>query len=111
MKQVKQFRFYGTNNENNYPTNLTYGELRVGNIFRNLGLVLHLGVQALPGTLFYLNNSPHPIGVGSTGIYELDLEGLSQISSIRFDKASLDRVDGSEGTQLIIDVLYEGAGK
>lgn len=110
MKQVKQFRFYGPQNENNYPVTLSYGELRVGNIFKDLGLVLHLGVQALPGTLFYLNNSPHPIGVGSTGIYELNLEGLSQISSIRFDKTSLDKIDGSAGTQLIIDVLYEGAG-
>lgn len=110
MKQVRQFRYYGDKNPNNYPTSLTYYALHSGNIFQNLGVVTHLGVQALPGTSFYLNNSAHPIVVGSTGIYELNLEGLSQISAIKFAKKSLDMVDGSSGSQLIIDVLYEGAG-
>jgi hypothetical protein len=41
----------------NYPENLSYGELRAGNIFKNLGIVTHLGIQAIPGTVFYLNNS------------------------------------------------------
>jgi hypothetical protein len=48
-----------------------------------------LGIQAMPGTLFYLNNSKHAISVGTTGIYELNLEGLGQIFSIQFNRDSL----------------------
>jgi hypothetical protein len=109
MKQIKQFRYYGSMSDRNYPTSLSYGELRVGNIFKNLGVVTHLGIQAAPGTLFYLNNGTHPIRVGSTGIYELDLEGMGQISAIRFEKSTLDLIeDGTNG--LLIDIVYEGAG-
>lgn len=109
MKQIKQFRYYGSMSNRNYPSDMSYGDLRVGNIFKNLGVVTHLGIQAAPGTLFYLNNSQHPIRVGSTGIYELDLEGMGQISAIRFDQATLDLIE--EGTNgLLIDIVYEGAG-
>ena len=85
MKQVRQFRYYGSMSDKNYPKDLSYGDLRIGNIFRNLGVVTHLGIQATPGTQFYLNNSPNSICVGSTGIYELNLEGLGQIFAIKFD--------------------------
>lgn len=109
MKQVKQFRYYGSMSDKNYPRDLSYGTLRTGNIFRNLGVVTHLGIQATPGTQFYLNNSQNPICVGSTGIYELNLEGLGQIFAIKFDQASLDLVDLSHDG-LFIDVVFEGAG-
>jgi hypothetical protein len=36
--------------DKNYPRDLSYGTLRTGNIFRNLGVVTHLGIQATPGT-------------------------------------------------------------
>lgn len=109
MKQIKQFRYYGETNPQNYPTGLTYGALHSGNIFKNLGIVTHLGIQASPGTQFYLNNSPHPIYVGATGIYELDLSGVGQIVAIRFAKSSLEAVE-TWPSGLFIDVLYEGAG-
>lgn len=109
MKQVKQFRYYGTLSEKNYPKTLSYGDLRIGNIFRNLGVVTHLGIQATPGTLFYLNNSQHPICVGSTGIYELNLEGLGQIFAIKFAQSSLDLIEETHDG-LFIDVVFEGAG-
>ena len=109
MKQIKQFRYYGSMSNKNYPENLSYGELRAGNIFKNLGIVTHLGIQAIPGTVFYLNNSQHPILVGSTGIYELNLEGLGQIFAIKFAQETLEHIEqGTNG--LLIDVVYEGAG-
>lgn len=109
MKKITQFRYYGFQNTNNYPRTLSYSDLITGNIFRSLGLVLQIGIQAMPGTQFYLNKSNYPITIGSTGIYELNLEGISSLFSIKFTKDSLDNIDSS-GDGLIIDVLYEGAG-
>lgn len=106
MKQVRQFRYYGENSTKNYPTNLTYDELLMGNIFRTLGNVTHLGIQAIPGTIFYLNSGIHPITVGSTGIYELNLQGLTVLTSITFDPTSLTQYSDSTNG-LIIDVIYD----
>lgn len=109
MKYIKQFRYYGTESAQTYPIGLTYGQLRNGNIFKDCGTVTHLGIQAAPGTTFYLNNSPASIVVGSTGIYELNLEGLGHITAIRFDKESLDKItDDTDG--ILIDIVYEGSG-
>ena len=61
--------------------------------------------------------------IGETGIYELNLEGIGTITSIRFenfsDKASqnLDsyynpkdniEADGNRADRLLIDIIYEG---
>lgn len=113
MKQLKQFRYYGESEnkrKKNYPQSVTtYSNLKNGNIFKDLGVVTHIGVQASPGTQFYLNNSPHPFYIGATGIYELNLEGIGQITAIRFSQASLEAVENWD-MGLLIDVLYEGAG-
>lgn len=107
MTQIRQFRFYGDESKKNYPTNLTQNELSLGNIFRTLGSVTHLGIQAKPGTIFYLNGGSHPLTIGSTGIYELNLSGLTVLTSITFDAKSLkDFSDSNNG--LIIDVVYNG---
>ena len=45
--------------------------------------------------------------IGLTGIYELDLEGLGTISSIRVNREDLAAVD--EGNPIMIDIVYEGA--
>lgn len=111
MKYIKQFRYYGENNEKNYPQYSNYyGMLYKGNILQGLGVVSQLGIQARPETKFYLNNSPHPIIVGKTGIFELDLEGRGVITSIRFDQSSLADYNAPNNTdRLLIDVVYEGA--
>lgn len=110
LKHVKQFRWYGDqHSDKNYPIGLTYGELKSGNIFKNYGGVIQLGIQAPPGTKFYLNDAKKPIIIGITGIFELNLIGLGQISLIRFDGNSLDVAQNSDG--IIIDILYEGIEK
>lgn len=123
MKYIKQFRYYGTNSPNNYPEiNDYYSNLTSGNIFRSYGAISQLGVQAPPGTKFYLNNSLYNITVGATGIFELDLEGYGRITSIRFDRDSISNAalgyddetlesnDPNDPTHIMIDIVYEGAG-
>jgi hypothetical protein len=45
--------------------------------------VTQLGIQASPGTIFTLNNGTD-IQIGKTGIYELDLEGLTYLTNLVF---------------------------
>lgn len=114
-KYVKQFRYYGDGHPSTYPDNLTASLLATGNIFLDYNPISSLGIQAEPGTKFYINGSSNPIIVGSTGIYELDLEkGFGHIYSIKFDNSSLAEIGryvsgvsslGDNG--LIIDILYE----
>ena len=48
-----------------------------------------------------------PIIVGATGIYELDLEGISEINSLFFDKKSIQTIEEVGNAYLIVDALYE----
>jgi hypothetical protein len=61
----------------------------------------------LPGTKFYLNNSNDPVIIGNTGIYELNLNGLSEITAIEFDRASINSIALNNSAYLIVDILYE----
>lgn len=107
---VKQFRYYGDGNTLNYPSDVTYAALATGNIFRKTPAITQLGIQADPDLRFYVNNSVDPIYVGATGIYEIDLEGLGTISSIRIDRDSLKNIDyNTKKNCLMIDIIYEGA--
>lgn len=108
MKRVKQFRYYGESNidKKNTPGTTAY-VLHYGNIFKDCGVISHLGIQAKPGTQFRLNGNSSLIHVGMTGIYELDLGNLGVIKSIQFELDSLNDPDiTSYG--LIIDIIYEG---
>lgn len=107
MKHIKQFRYYSSTSSNNYPAlSNYYGILSVGNLFASHGGISQLGIQALPGTKFYLNNSATPIIIGFTGIYELDLEGISEITSISFDRDSLSAISNINNAYLIVDAIY-----
>jgi len=106
---VKQFRYYGSNSSSNYPAEVSWSALATGNIFEATPNITQLGIQTYPGLKFYVNNSANPIMVGATGIYELDLEGLGSINSIRIDRNSLDEIDHGKDP-IMIDIIYEGAG-
>ena len=107
-KQVKQFRFYQTNSDKNYPSNkINYRTLISGSLFQDYMPISQLGIQSLPGTKFYLNNSNDPIIIGHTGIYELDLEGLAEITALSFDSKSIEAINGNNNSFLIIDIIYE----
>lgn len=108
-KQVRQFRYYNQNNtqNKNYPADLSLRHLVSGSAFSECPHILQLGIQSLPGTKFYLNNSNNPVIIGTTGIYELDLNGLSEITALSFDQKSVQAVSMNNNAYLIIDVIYE----
>lgn len=111
-KQVKQFRFYQQNSEKNYPAKaINYRNLVSGSIFADYMPIIQLGIQSLPGTKFYLNNANNPIIIGHTGIYELDLEGLAEITALSFDPVSINAIDANTNSFLIVDIIYERDGE
>ena len=110
-KQVRQFRYYNQSNaqNKNYPADLSLRHLVSGSAFSECPHILQLGIQSLPGTKFYLNNSNNPVIIGTTGIYELDLQNHGYIHSIRFDPTSLAQyTGGTESDRILIDIIYEG---
>lgn len=110
-KVIKQYRYYGENNSKNQPLNeISLETLESGSVFfseEGLGSITQLGIQSLPGTMFYLNNAKNPTIIGATGIYELDLEGFSEVNSLRFDKTSISIINDIGSAYIIVDALYE----
>ena len=108
-KHIMQFRYYNDEQgNNNQPEDLSAESLNKGTIFAKYLPFTQLGIQALPGTRFFLNdNIEGPIIIGSTGIYELELEGISKINSLKFDSKSLKLIADNPNAFLIIDVIYE----
>ena len=108
-KHIMQFRYYNDEQgNNNQPEDLNAESLNKGTIFAKYLPFTQLGIQALPGTRFFLNdNIEGPVIIGSTGIYELELEGISKINSLRFDPKSLELIANNPNAFLIVDVIYE----
>ena len=111
---IKQYRYYfdpQTENEinPNYPDNLTADLLKADKtIFSEEKIIYQLGIQALPGTKFYINDSEYPAIVGTTGLFEIDLSSGVQINHLYFDAASLDVIANNPSAVLIIDTIEEG---
>ena len=114
-KAVHQFRFYRNDpsEDRNEPSHSEFEAVgrasgfANGDVFKDYYPFYQLGVQTLPGVMFYLNGSEDPVIVGSTGIYELDLEGISKINNLYFDSTSLKLIADNPNAFLIIDVIYE----
>lgn len=107
---VKQYRFYNDNDETrNQPSYINRENLINGKVFDSPSCypILQLGIQALPGTAFYLNSSIDPVVVGFTGIYELDLDNQAEIVKLTFNKTSIDTIATNANGYLIVDVLYD----
>ena len=109
-RNIKQYRYYKESDpDKNQPASLVKAALIDGSVFENPSCfpIVQLGIQALPGTKFYLNNSIEPIVIGYTGIYELDLDNQAEIIKLTFNKTSMDLIDENPNGYLIVDVLYE----
>ena len=106
MKRVKQFRYYSATDSRNQPAGLSKALLVSGSPFSEY-TIIQLGIQSIPGTQFKLNGSSNPIIIGSTGIYELDLEGLAEITALSFDSKSIDIINEAPSGSLIIDIIYD----
>ena len=105
-RKIKQIRYYSDGHSNNYG-NPSYRNLISGSLFSNYIPIIQSGIQTLPGTKLYLNDSNNPIIIGNTGIYELDLQGLTEINSLQFDATSLRLISENNNAYLIIDMIYE----
>ena len=113
-KKIKQFRYYAENDTNtnpnytrNFPSSISYRNLVSGSIFATSTPIVQLGIQALPGTRFYLNGNNNPIIIGNTGIYELDLQGQGEITALSFEATSIQAIRDNEYAYLIVDIIYE----
>ena len=109
-KKIKQFRYYNDNATNNYPSGLSWIQLVSGSAFGTSMPIVQLGIQSMPGTKFYLNGAVNPIILGSTGIYELDLQGMTQINALSFDANSINFIKSNNNAYLIVDIVYEEVG-
>jgi hypothetical protein len=110
-KKVKQYRYYNEPSAagitQNQPTSSKRSDFVSGSVFGDNFPVLQLGIQALPGTKFYLNDGVDPIIIGSTGIYELDLSEETEISAISFDADSMKLISENNNAYLIVDIIYD----
>ncbi len=135
MRQIYQYRYYGetykngtlTSHSQNMPANLVMNDLASGTAFATRIPIYQLGIQAVPGTKVYINspNVGKPIIIGKTGIFELDLNDQSVITSLRIEKQSLQNIrdinyddtysasstayDEHPTTEayLLVDIIYE----
>lgn len=119
-KRIKQYRYYNEANNGvtkNQPSKVqdesgemqdtSYKHYVSGLVFGSYFPVLQLGIQALPGTKFYLNNAVDPIVIGLTGIWEVDLDGQTEITAIQIDNQSIQNIAKNPNAYLIIDVIYD----
>ena len=105
-KSFKQLIYCNNESKKNYPLTLTDSDLKNDAYFNQYYPIIQLGIQAPPGTKFYLNNGADPIIVGQTGLFDLDLTNIASITALHFDTASLNRIKTNDGNILIIDMLY-----
>lgn len=118
--KVKQFRYYNdkssevSESKRNQPTTLNGTTTLItsqhyvnGDVFGKNFPVTQLGIQALPGTKFYLNEAVDPVIIGATGIYELDLTNGIQISKISFAFDSMEIIKNNDNAFLIVDIIYD----
>ena len=105
-KKLKQFRWYSEKDVKNYPADGTLAKYSTGEIFSGVYPIAQLGIQALPGTEFYLNGSVKPIVIGVSGIYDLDIKNGARVTGLSFSKQSLQRIGENATSYLIVDVLY-----
>lgn len=106
-RHVKQFRYYNDGSQKNSPPGLRAGQFVSGNIFNGYYPIVQLGIQSLPGTEFFLNDSHNPVIIGNTGIYELDIIGQTEITSLTFASKTMQAIARNDNAYLIVDIIYE----
>ena len=116
MATVKQFRFFGYGNEDNYDggnseKGVTYNSLVSGDLFfyNNYKSAKQLGIQTIPGAKFCLGGKDqnYEIIVGKTGIYELNTEKLGiSINGLSFSGETVEMIDQNPNAYLIVDIIY-----
>ena len=108
-QSFQQFIYNNAQSSKNYPPDLTKEALISGNFLPANKTISQLGVRALPGTKFYLNDGAIPIIVGFTGLFEIDLTDGGSIGKMTIDAASLERIEDNDSAYLVIDIAYWGS--
>lgn len=106
-KKIDQVRYYSQTDRRNQPSDLKMNRLVSGSVFSGKYPITQLGIQSLPGIKFYLNNSTSPIILGYTGIYDLELDGITEITHLSFDAESMNLINANPDSYLIVDFIYE----
>ena len=110
-KQVNQVRYFGEKHSKNSDPLITKRSLMYGTAFSNHYPIIQLGVQTLPGMKIYINGHENPVIVGQTGIYELNVDGITHITKLEFDGEVLNLIDSNNtNSYLIVDYIYETEG-
>ena len=112
-QKVYQFKYYGSDSTKNEPEGnawigLSSDATKSSDLLAKYGAAVKIGIQTLPGIKFYISDSnlSNGIIIDHTGVYELDLRNTTTaISNLRFDAASLSRIDEVDNASLIVDVL------
>lgn len=108
---IKQYLYYGRNEQGveNTANTISFAQLTGENNVFSGKQIIQLGIQAYPGLKFYLNGArsieDSGVIIGPTGIYTINIDGESLITSLRFDADSLDNSLILHGG-IIIDIIY-----
>lgn len=114
--KIKQFRYYNDGEalkegylSNNSPSNAKGTDFITGDVFKDCFPISQLGIQALPGTRVLLNKAADQdyILIGQTGIFELDLDNQTEITSIQFDAQSIATIAEIQNAVLLVDIIYD----
>lgn len=113
--RIKQFRYYNDkeadngSRSNNSPQTARKVDFSNGSVFEDCFPVSQLGIQALPGTRVKLNKATDQdyILIGQTGVFELDLDNQTEITSIEFDYDSLTAIEKTNNAVLLVDIIYD----
>ena len=113
-KTIKQYRYYGDGNQHNQPVDTISKEsMYAGDVFisdqmiQEFGMITSIGIQGLPGTKIYINESASPILLGMMGTFELDLSNYGFIYKLQVDYNSASIIENTENGYLIVDVIYD----
>ena len=102
----KQFIYCNNESLKNFPSDLVDTDLISGSIFEGYTPLVQLGIQAPPGTKFYINGSNNPVIVGFNGLFDIDLTQGGSITQLTFDASSINWIKGNDSAMLIIDMAY-----
>ena len=106
MIKFQQIIYCNENSEEN-SSGVTAEKLISGEMFRGRTFS-QLGIQAPPGTKFYVNTGVNPVIIGYTGLFQIDLTAGCSITNLRFDAKSIEFIEQNDGLYLIIDMAFEG---
>ncbi len=108
-QKFKQYVYCGKQNNHNYPIGLDGEDLITGALFNNSSYT-QIGIQAPPGTKFYVNASTSPAIVGYSGLFEVDFQSGGLIGELHFDRQSIEYIEQNDSAMLIIDLAYVEGG-